>query len=115
MWSTATSLDAIVACVGALRLGAVVVPVNSAYTERELAHVVGDVRPAMAIVDRPEQAAWVAAASASVGTAVVFPDLSPAAVAGWVAPADDQMGPDGPEAGPPRNRCSTGPVRATRR
>ena len=37
----ATSLDAVVACLAALRLGAVVVPVNAAYTERELAHVVG--------------------------------------------------------------------------
>ena len=87
VWSTATSLDAIVAGIGALRLGAVVVPVNSAYTERELGHVVGDVRPAVAIVDRPEQAAWVAAASGSVGAAVVFPDLSPAGVAGRLAPA----------------------------
>jgi malonyl-CoA/methylmalonyl-CoA synthetase len=92
VWSTATSLDAIVACIGALRLGAVVVPVNAAYTARELAHVVGDVRPAVAIVDRPEQATWVAAASGSVGTVVVFPDLSPAGVAGRVAPADHQMG-----------------------
>ena len=34
------------------------------------------------MVDRPEQAAWVAAASGPAATVVVFPDLSPAGVAG---------------------------------
>jgi malonyl-CoA/methylmalonyl-CoA synthetase len=91
VWSTVTSLDAIAAVVGALRLGAVVVPVSPAYTQRELAHVVGDVRPTVAIVDRPEQAAWVVA-SGPTATAVVFPDLSPAGATGRVAPVDDQMG-----------------------
>ncbi len=63
LWSTRTSLDAVVACLGALRLGAVVVPVNPQYTERELAHIAGDVRPALALVDRPEQADRVRRAS----------------------------------------------------
>ncbi len=98
VWSTATSFDAVVAGLGALRLGAVVVPVNAAYTERELAHVVADVRPAVAVVERREQAAWVAAASGS-STTVVFPDLSPAGVAGRVttagaAPVLDRSGAD---------------------
>jgi malonyl-CoA/methylmalonyl-CoA synthetase len=92
VWSTATSLDGVVACIAALRIGAVVVPVNAGHTERELAHVVGDVRPAVAVVDRPEQAAWVAAASGSPTTAVVFPDLSPAGVAGGIAPAGGPPG-----------------------
>ncbi|MFN8167857.1 MAG: AMP-binding protein [Candidatus Nanopelagicales bacterium] len=41
----------VVAYVGILRLGAVVVPANTAYTSAELEHIVGDVRPAAAVVD----------------------------------------------------------------
>jgi malonyl-CoA/methylmalonyl-CoA synthetase len=63
VWSTRTSRDAVVACLAALRLGAVVVPVNPAYTQRELAHIVADVCPSLAVVDRPEQAAWILEAS----------------------------------------------------
>jgi malonyl-CoA/methylmalonyl-CoA synthetase len=36
---------------GILRLGAVVVPANTAYTAPELAHIVDDVRPLVAVVD----------------------------------------------------------------
>jgi len=78
LWSTRTSLDAVVACLGALRLGAVVVPVNPAYTERELAHIVGDVRPTLAVVERPEQADWVhRAGGGAVGTLPVDPSAPP--------------------------------------
>ncbi|MGH9082747.1 MAG: AMP-binding protein [Acidimicrobiales bacterium] len=76
VWSG--SAASIVACLAALRLGAVVVPANPAYTERELGHVAGDVRPAVAVVDRPEQADWVAAAAPGI-RAVLAPDLSPLA------------------------------------
>ena len=48
---------ALVAHVGALRAGLVVVPANTAYSERELAHIVTDVRASAAVVGRPEQAA----------------------------------------------------------
>jgi malonyl-CoA/methylmalonyl-CoA synthetase len=50
VWSAPTSLDAVAACLGALRLGAVVVPVNPSATPAELGHVVDDVRPAVALV-----------------------------------------------------------------
>ncbi|HVX20245.1 MAG TPA: AMP-binding protein [Acidimicrobiales bacterium] len=73
VWSTTTSAGAVVACLAALRLGAVVVPANAAYTRRELAHIVADVRPAVAVVDRPEQADWVAAAGTAEPVATVFP------------------------------------------
>ena len=43
--SAATSMDLVVAYLGALRMGLVVVPVNTAYREREVAHIVGDARP----------------------------------------------------------------------
>ncbi len=51
LWSAASSVAAIAANVAALRAGLVVIPVNPQYTERELAHIVGDVRPAAAMVD----------------------------------------------------------------
>ena len=57
LWSTASSIPAVVVNIAALRAGLVVVPVNPSYTERELAHVVGDVRPAAAIVDDRDRAA----------------------------------------------------------
>jgi malonyl-CoA/methylmalonyl-CoA synthetase len=49
--SAATSGELVVAHVAALRLGLVVVPVNGAYREREIAHVVGDCTPRAAVVD----------------------------------------------------------------
>jgi malonyl-CoA/methylmalonyl-CoA synthetase len=58
VWSTGPSVDALVAHVGALRAGLVVVPANTAYSERELIHVVRDVRASAAIVERADQADW---------------------------------------------------------
>jgi malonyl-CoA/methylmalonyl-CoA synthetase len=55
--STGASL--VIACVGALRAGLVVVPVNPAYTEPELARIVRDARPAAAVVEDPLIASWV--------------------------------------------------------
>lgn len=48
--------------VGALRAGCVVVPVNPAYTARELTHVASDVRPALALVENRQQAEVLVAA-----------------------------------------------------
>ncbi|HEX3946878.1 MAG TPA: AMP-binding protein, partial [Acidimicrobiales bacterium] len=107
LWSTASSVESVLACVAALRLGAIVVPANAAYTERELAHIVADVRPALAVVDRPEQARWVVAATAGSGRVpvVVHPDLSPAGEGGRLTPVAgtasmerslDRSGPDQP-------------------
>jgi malonyl-CoA/methylmalonyl-CoA synthetase len=92
VWSTGSSVTSLVAHVGALRAGLVVVPANPAYSERELAHVVADVRPSAAIVDRPDQAAWIRGAAASsmiiVGSEVDLP-------AGDAGPLD-AAGPDDP-------------------
>jgi malonyl-CoA/methylmalonyl-CoA synthetase len=74
LWSTASSLPAVVANLAALRAGLVVVPVNAAYTERELTHVVGDVRPAVAIMDDRERASVVARAARDE-IVVVSPDF----------------------------------------
>ena len=70
VWSTDSSVDALVAHVGALRAGLVVVPANTAYSARELAHIVRDVRASAAVVGRAEQAEWVreAASGPVVGT-----------------------------------------------
>jgi len=73
VWSVRSSVEALVAHVGALRAGLVVVPANTAYTEPELAHIVRDVRAAGAVVGRPEQAGWVRAAAP--GAVVVDPRL----------------------------------------
>ena len=51
--SCAPSVATVVAYVALLRLGAVVVPANTAYTATELEHIVGDVRPVLALLDDP--------------------------------------------------------------
>ena len=56
LMSTATCADLVIAHVAALRAGLVVVPMNGAYREREVAHIVGDARPAAAVVDDNERA-----------------------------------------------------------
>jgi malonyl-CoA/methylmalonyl-CoA synthetase len=63
LWCTGSSVPAVVANIAALRAGLVVVPTNVAYTARELAHIVGDVRPAAAVVDDPDRARWVVEAA----------------------------------------------------
>jgi malonyl-CoA/methylmalonyl-CoA synthetase len=71
--SAATSIDLVVAHVAALRLGLVVVPVNGAYTAREVGHIVGDSEPAACLVDEERQSMFATAASA--GCVVASPDL----------------------------------------
>jgi malonyl-CoA/methylmalonyl-CoA synthetase len=61
--SASTSAEFVVAYVAALRAGAVVVPLNPAYTETEVARVVCDARPAAAVVDDSERAEWIRAAA----------------------------------------------------
>src|SRR5439155_15194882 len=73
LMSAATSVELVEAHVAALRLGLVVVPANTAYREREIAHLVGDATPRLAVVDDPERAAWVRRAGPDV--LVVGPDV----------------------------------------
>ncbi|HTZ08386.1 MAG TPA: acyl-CoA synthetase [Acidimicrobiales bacterium] len=56
LWSTRSSVASVAINVAALRAGVVVVPANPEYTARELAHLIGDVRPALAVVDDPARA-----------------------------------------------------------
>jgi malonyl-CoA/methylmalonyl-CoA synthetase len=58
-----TSAALVVAYVGALRAGLVVVPINATYTESEVSRIVRDARPAAAVVSDSRLAGWVANAS----------------------------------------------------
>jgi malonyl-CoA/methylmalonyl-CoA synthetase len=62
--SAGTSIDLVVTILGALRLGLVVLPVNTAYRQAELAHIVRDARPVAAVVDDAERGRWAQIASA---------------------------------------------------
>lgn len=90
LFSTATSVDLVVAHVAAYRAGLVVVPTNTAYTEREVAHVVHDAGVRAAVVDDADRARWVRDAAGPdvvvVGPDVDLPDAPP--------PPLDAVGPD---------------------
>ena len=74
--SCASSIDLVVAYAGAIRFGLVCVPTNTAYREREIAHVVSDAGPSAAIVDDDERAAWIRSVAdiPIVGPDVALPD-----------------------------------------
>ncbi len=90
--SAGSSLHLVVAHVAALRLGLVVVPVNGAYGEREVAGVVADCRPKAAVFDDVARARWVEKAAPDrvvvVGPDVALPDGPPVQL--------DDLGPDDP-------------------
>ena len=73
LMSAGTSVELVEAHVAALRLGLVVVPANTAYREREIAHLVRDATPRAAVVDDPERAAWIRRAAPD--TLVVGPEV----------------------------------------
>jgi malonyl-CoA/methylmalonyl-CoA synthetase len=77
--SAAASVAAVVAYVGALRAGLVVVPVNTQYREAEVAHIVRDAAPRAAVVDDRERGTWVTAASAGPVTVTGVDALPPPA------------------------------------
>lgn len=61
LWSCAPSLDSIVGLLGAMRLGATVVPVSPTMTRSELRFVLDDVQPSAALVALPDQRGWIEA------------------------------------------------------
>jgi malonyl-CoA/methylmalonyl-CoA synthetase len=75
LFSAESSLGLVIAHIAALRSGIVVVPVNTAYQERELAHIARDARPRAALVDSDERAGWIRAA-AGPETLIVGPDVA---------------------------------------
>jgi malonyl-CoA/methylmalonyl-CoA synthetase len=62
--SAGSSVEFVVAYVAALRAGLVVMPLNPAYTEAEVAGLVRDARPSAAAVDDERRSRWIAGASA---------------------------------------------------
>jgi malonyl-CoA/methylmalonyl-CoA synthetase len=94
LWPAAPSFDAVVALLGALRLGAVVVPVSATMTSHELSYLVGDVRPSVALVDRAERGEWIRAADDRVRV-LPLPDLAAGdAPTGGHPPVLDSASPD---------------------
>jgi malonyl-CoA/methylmalonyl-CoA synthetase len=79
LFSAETSLELVIAHVAALRAGVVVVPMNTAYREREVAHIVGDCRPKAALVDDQDRARWIGQAADTIvlGPEVELPDAPP--------------------------------------
>jgi malonyl-CoA/methylmalonyl-CoA synthetase len=74
LFSAESSLELVVAHVAALRSGIIVVPANTAYREREVAHIVTDARPKAALVDDPDRARWIRDAAGSE-VVVVGPEV----------------------------------------
>jgi malonyl-CoA/methylmalonyl-CoA synthetase len=84
LFSAESSLELVVAHIAALRSGIVVVPVNTAYREREITHIATDARPKAALVDDDDRARWVRAAAGAdaviVEPGVGLPDGEPGAL-----------------------------------
>ena len=93
LMSAATSVELVETHVAALRLGLVVVPANTAYREREIAHLVSDAGPRAAVVDDPDRAGWIRRADPDV--LVVGPDVD-LGVRPLGAPALDAARPEDP-------------------
>jgi malonyl-CoA/methylmalonyl-CoA synthetase len=93
LMSAGASIDLVVAHLAALRAGLVVLPANTAYLERELAHLVRDARPSLAVVDDAQRARWVEDAAVEplvvTGPDLALPDGPDPA---WL----DGVGPDDP-------------------
>lgn len=62
LFSCESTIEFVLDYLAALRLGAIVVPTNPGYTERELAHIVTDAEPIVAICDDPVRREWIVAA-----------------------------------------------------
>ncbi|MGH7291608.1 MAG: AMP-binding protein, partial [Myxococcota bacterium] len=80
LFSAQPSLEYLLLYLAALRLGATIVPANTAYLERELRHIAGDSEAVVAVMDDPERAAWldvpwIAPATATAGSGVDGPAL----------------------------------------
>ena len=97
--SGATNIELVVVHVALMRLGAVVVPVNGAYREREVTHIVRDCRPIMAVVDDPQWAPWIASVDRTLRGRLRRRCRAPASTVAPVSDAAavlDAVGPDAP-------------------
>ena len=73
--SAGSSLELAAAHLAALRLGLVVVPVNTAYREAEVAHIASDAEPRAAVVDDGERGAWMRRVAPGEPLLVVGPEV----------------------------------------
>ena len=87
--SAAASAELVVTHIAALRLGLVAVPVNPAYREREIRHLVEDAGPRAALMGGEEMRAWVRAVDRSIALELPEP-LAPPRL-DEVAPADPAL------------------------
>lgn len=69
--------DFVVAYCAALRLGLVVVPLNNAYSRREVEVVVGIAAPTAALIEDPEMRRWMPPEVVATGVDVDLPDGAP--------------------------------------
>ncbi len=90
--SAGTSVDLVVAHVGALRLGLIVVPVNTTYSQREVAGIARDAAPRAAVTDDAMRGRWIAEASPEP-VLVTGPEV---AIDDAPVPDLDTSGPDDP-------------------
>jgi malonyl-CoA/methylmalonyl-CoA synthetase len=67
VWSADRSIASIMTCLGILRAGLVLVPVDTAYTDREMRHVLEEVKPVAAVTDDPRIGQVLADQSARAG------------------------------------------------
>jgi len=87
----ADSAELVAAQLAALRAGAVLVPLNPGYTRREVAHVVADAEPRLAICDAERLALWAELAPAertSVEEVLALEGLATAALPGASEPEE---------------------------
>ncbi len=89
--SAAASTTLVEAYVGALRLGLVVVPLNTAYRQPEIAHVVLDASARAAVVDDRQRAGWIRQGARDA--IVVAPEVD---LPDGPTPDLDASGPDDP-------------------
>ncbi|MHB1487239.1 MAG: class I adenylate-forming enzyme family protein [Acidimicrobiales bacterium] len=89
LFSSAPSAELVIAHVGALRMGLVVVPVNPALREPELFHVLDDARPRAAVVDDAIRSSQIKSHSPAVVISEATVSLPPGP-----SPGLDQCEPD---------------------
>jgi malonyl-CoA/methylmalonyl-CoA synthetase len=87
LMSSPASAELVIAHLAALRLGLVVVPANTAYREREIAHLVADAEPRAALLASAEARGWISGIVVT-DLRVDLPDAT--------APTLDEASPDDP-------------------
>jgi malonyl-CoA/methylmalonyl-CoA synthetase len=94
--SGVTSAELVIAYIGALRAGLVVVPMNTAYTRAEVERIVRDARPKGAAVDDDQRATWIGETRPGSGVLVCGVGLE-----GLSESTDADIGIDGADADDP--------------